>query len=81
MKIFIPLEGDVKFIYSDDLAGLLQIGEASIERASNVEPCKEGGWTAEMKDGTVLGPYPLRQIALDAEVKYLEERLKDGCFK
>ena len=32
-------------------------------------------WTAAMNDGTLLGPYRLREEALRAEVKYLEAKL------
>lgn len=64
-------------IYDDLHAGFLQKlgGKASITRASHVEPAADGsGWTANMSPvgGPVLGPFPLREIALAAEVEYLE---------
>lgn len=34
-------DGTIQSIYSDALAGLLQLGEARIERASHVEPADE----------------------------------------
>jgi len=79
MKILIPLEPDdpITFIYSDDLADLCNEGEATIERVSNVEPC-EGGWEARIIDGPTLGPFRLRQQALDAEIEYLEEKIFGG---
>ncbi len=60
-------------IYSDDLACLLTEGQASIRRASHVEPC-EGGWSADLSpvDGPTLGPFDLRVTALAAEAKWLE---------
>lgn len=63
-------------IYSDALAGLLAKGESQIIRASHVEPCA-GGWSADLSpvQGPVLGPFPLRQTALDAEVAWLESHL------
>jgi hypothetical protein len=65
--------GRLEFIYADELAPLLALGAASIARASHVEPAP-GGWTADMtpSGGPVLGPFPLRQTALDAEVAWLK---------
>lgn len=67
--------GNARFIYNDDLAFLLDEGEATVTRASHVEPAVGGGWTADMSpsDGPVLGPFKLRQEALDAEVRWLQE--------
>jgi hypothetical protein len=72
-KIAIPLDGPITFIYRDDLAPLCE-GQYSIERVSNVEPC-EGGWEARMINGPTLGPFTLRQQALDAEKEYLERKM------
>lgn len=77
-------DGTIRFIYGDDLAGLLSEGEAEVTRASHVEPYDGSGgfatqdgvrWTADMRpvDGPVLGPFPTRQAALDAEVAWLQE--------
>lgn len=74
MKILIRKTGEIEYIYSDELAALSRKEGATIRRVSNVEP-SEGGWTAYMKDGTILGPYKLRSEALAKEVKYLEEKL------
>jgi len=74
-SIFINRDGKMEFIYSDELVGLLQEGNPSIKRVSNVEPTADGQWEARMCDGTVLGPYRLRQEALDEEVKYLKEKM------
>lgn len=77
MKLKMSLQGGkVTAIYSDDLAGLIdKATSVQVRRASAVEPSEDGGWTATMTDGTVLGPYRLRQTALDEEVKYLESKL------
>lgn len=68
-------DGRLAFIFSDDLACLLPLGAATVERASAVEPAPFNGsigWTAKLlDDGTVLGPYPTRQDALDAERDWL----------
>ena len=73
--------GEITMIYDDMHAGFLDklgvsVGDV-VSRASHVEPCK-GGWQADMspiEPGVILGPYPLRQMALDEEVKWLNARL------
>ena len=76
LKAKISADGKtMTLIYDDKLAPLLKEGKATITRVSNIEPDPAGGWTATMLDGTKLGPYTLRQQALDAEIVYLEEKL------
>ena len=70
----IDKEGTLTMLYNDKLADLCEEGNTKIERISNVEPAP-GGWKAYMLDGVVLGPYRLRQEALDAEVEYLNKKL------
>lgn len=67
--------GHVQFVWSDELADLVETGETTVRRVSNVEPSPGGGWTADMGpvDGPVLGPFALRQTALDAERAWLTE--------
>lgn len=79
------VDGVVSFVYSDDLAGLLDVGEATVERVSHVEPYDGSGvesfaarhdgcwWTADMRpvDGPVLGPFRMRADALQAERDWL----------
>lgn len=70
--VTILIDGDVaQFVYDDAVADLLTLGEASIVRVSAVEPAPGGGWTADMLNGDVLGPFPMRADALDAERAYL----------
>jgi hypothetical protein len=67
--------GRLEFIYADALAPLLPLGTATVARVSAVEPTPLGdslGWQATMDDGVVLGPFRLRQEALDAEVAHLK---------
>lgn len=80
-----------RVVYSDDLAGLLGKGRATTVRASHVEPVEDYiargwtlrdgkeaiGWVADMGPvcGPVLGPFALRQAALDAELAYLRTHL------
>lgn len=75
LKLLIEPDGEITAIYSDVLAPLISEGRAAIERASHVEPDDSGRWLATMNDGRVLGPFRLRQTALDAEVDYLETQL------
>jgi hypothetical protein len=73
VRITVQDDGKLEFIYDDALADLLTLGPSVTVRASEVEPCA-GGWQADMRrqDGcTILGPFPLRQQAIDAEVAWL----------
>lgn len=70
LMLVVDPDGTVAGIYCDELADLLDEGNAAIRRASTVEP-GPGGWYAEIFDGPTLGPYRLRQEALDAEVRWL----------
>ena len=66
--------GEVRFLWNDDLAPLLELGEGRIVRASHVEPSGTM-WSADLSpvEGPILGPFPLRQGALDAERNWLEK--------
>jgi len=72
----VAADGGITMIYDDEFVDLLGEGEARIERVSHVEP-GSGGWYADMSPvgGPSLGPFALRQEALDAEVEYLRRRL------
>lgn len=73
VSVVITLDGEIAFVYADLIApDLLALGEATIRRASHVEP--DGiMWTADMSpvNGPVLGPFPTRAAALAAEVAWL----------
>ena len=77
MIINISPTGTVSMIHSDDLAGLLTEGKATIRRASAVEPTDDGQWTADLKpvSGPILGPFTLRREALAAEVAWIEQHV------
>ena len=72
-------DGTVEFIYADAAAGLLALGNASVTRASHVEPHVGGGWYADMSP--VGGPvlldgdrgFSTRAAALEAEVAWLKQ--------
>lgn len=74
MVINILTSGDMKFIYDDDLREIVDHGKAKISRASHVEPNDSAEFTADLSPvgGPILGPFPLRQTALDAEVTWIE---------
>ena len=75
--IAVAPEGEVTMIYSDAMVELMDQGEAQVTRASHVEPGVHGGWVADMAPvgGPLLGPYRLREEALQAEVAWLETKL------
>lgn len=79
MIVNIDADGRLRFMYSDELAGLLELGPSTVRRASHVEPAPAGGWTADLEPsgGPVLGPYRLRADALAAELAWLEGRWVD----
>lgn len=66
-------DGTIQTIYNDCLKPVLEQGTVSIKRASHVEPDHNGEWVADMSpvNGPQLGPFPLRQTALEAEVRWL----------
>src|SRR6058998_3801474 len=76
-SIFVRPDGTVEFLYEDGLRPLLELGHATIVRASRVEPAPDGRWTADLSPcrGPLLGPFTLRQEALDAERAWLEVHL------
>lgn len=76
-EITISRDGTLTFIWTDLLVGLLSEGDATVRRASHVEPTDDGQWTADMgpMQGPVLGPYRLRGEALAAEVEWLRAHL------
>ena len=74
-KIIIK-DGEVHFIYGDDMQPFLDLGLAEVRRASHVEPVNIDGevkWEADMSplDGPLLGPFDTRTIALKKEVDWL----------
>jgi hypothetical protein len=73
MQLVVSPSGRVRAIYSE-LIDLSSLGRPDITRASHVEPDGAGRWHADLRPvgGPVLGPYPLRSQALEAEVAWLE---------
>lgn len=74
MKITFEVDGRIKFIYDDALAGVAkEVGALTIKRASHVEPGDDGCWYADMSPvcGPLLGPFDTREEALTAERVWL----------
>jgi hypothetical protein len=73
MQLVVGPTGRVRAIYSE-LIDLDTLGCPAITRASHVEPDGAGRWYADLGPvaGPVLGPYPPRSQALEAEVAWLE---------
>lgn len=61
----------------DDRLPLRSLGPQTIQRASHVEPTPHGQWQADLAPvgGPVLGPYPTRAEALEAEAAWLDVTL------
>jgi hypothetical protein len=81
--IAIDPEGTITAIYNDDDADLYEQGQASIARASHVEPIL-GGWHVELAEPfagamdaveLTARTFRLRAEALAAEVEYLTRKL------
>ena len=72
MVIAVQPDGSLEFVYHDDFVELLREGASAIERASEVEPFKDG-WAADIIGGPFLGPFPLRAEAIAAEVDWIEQ--------
>ncbi|MGO9110058.1 MAG: hypothetical protein ACLP9L_12570 [Thermoguttaceae bacterium] len=73
MQIIITPVGTARCIYGEEI-DLAAIGNATITRASHVEPDQHGRWLADMSPvgGPLLGLYDLRSDALAAEHAWLE---------
>ncbi len=72
MELVVGVDGVARCIY-DEALDLREIGKLQINRASHVEPDRDGFWWADMGpvDGPVLGPFRSRTEALGAEREWL----------
>lgn len=75
MQLVISRDGVVRCLYTEQI-DLSVLGPLAVRRASHVEPDEEGQWYADLSpvNGPKLGPYRLRSQALEAEVRWLEQR-------
>ena len=74
MDLLIEASGTVRCVFGEQI-DLGQLGRLSIRRGSHVEPTPDGQWTADLApvQGPLLGPFPTRTAALNAEVSWLQE--------
>ena len=74
MDLLIQVSGTVRCVFGE-VIDLGQLGQLSIRRGSHVEPTPDGQWTADLApvQGPLLGPFPTRTAALNAEVSWLQE--------
>ena len=74
MDLLIQPSGTVRCVFGEEI-DLGQLGQLSIRRGSHVEPTPDGQWTADLApvQGPLLGPFPTRTAALNAEVTWLQE--------
>lgn len=74
MDLLIEASGTVRCVFGEEI-DLGQLGRLSIRRGSHVEPTPDGQWTANLSpvQGPLLGPFPTRTAALNAEVTWLQE--------
>ena len=79
MYLYISTQGLIRAIYGEDLP-FQSLGTVRIQRASHVEPDGTGNWWADLgpSGGPVLGPFPLRSAALDAEHDWLTRNVLDS---
>ncbi len=78
MELFINTQGLIRAIYGEALS-VQSLGTVRIQRASHVEPDDSGNWWADLEPsgGPVLGPFPVRSAALDAEHDWLTRHVLD----
>ncbi|QGQ24649.1 hypothetical protein F1728_19005 [Gimesia benthica] len=74
MQIIITAEGQIRCIYAE-VIDLATIGRMRISRGSFVEPNADGQWIVDLSPvlGPRLGPFPLRSVALQSEIDWLEQ--------
>ncbi len=72
MQLLISPDGMVRCVYAETI-DLAEIGLVSITRGSHVEPDNVGRWFANLApvEGPLLGPFPRRSHALEAEAEWL----------
>lgn len=80
--LVIGSDGTVSFVWDDALAGLVREGTPTITRVSDVEPTPDGRWQADLSriGGPVMGPFELREVALEQEKAVVTGRLIGGLL-
>ena len=80
MQLIVAADGRLRCLY-DECLDLSAFGRPSIQRGSRVEPTEDGRWTADLAPvgGPVLGPFPCRSAALEAERRWLQAYWLTRC--
>ena len=73
MQLVVQPDGSLKCVYGEAI-DFHALGHVSITRGSHVEPDSNGQWLVDLSpvSGPVLGPFPTRSEALEAELGWLE---------
>jgi hypothetical protein len=73
MDLVIQPDGTIRAVYAEEI-DLSSLGHPAITRASHVEPDQQGYWRTDLSPvgGPLLGPYPRRSEALEAELSWLQ---------
>jgi hypothetical protein len=76
IELMISTRALVTLIYTETIH-LPSLGSVRISRASHVEPDAAGDWWVDLSpsQGPVLGPFPHRSIALQAEHDWLVQNV------
>lgn len=74
MELLISPAGNIHCLYGETIP-LTTLGRLDIRRASHVEPDDDGHWWADLSPvtGPLLGPFPARSQALQAEASWLRK--------
>lgn len=83
VEIYVDEQGRLEYVYDDAAAGAVAaLGDATVRRASHVEPDAAGCWWADLSPvgGPKLGPFPPggRAAALAAEAAWLSAQLQQA---
>lgn len=75
LACLIDAQGRLSFVWDDELASLLELGRATVKRASHVEPDRHGLWWVDLEpvQGPKIGPFRLRGDAITCERRWLEK--------
>lgn len=73
MQLKVQPDGTVHGVYQEDL-DFASLGRLEIRRGSHVEPDPHAFWEVDLSPvgGPMLGPFPQRSEALQAEQEWLE---------
>lgn len=76
MKIILGVDGVVRYVYNDVIhKHMSTLGEATIKRATHVEPDENGMWYADLSPvgGEKITGFKTHKEAIDFELKWLSK--------